>query len=199
LTTTNKTTTQARDAQVIAGVTKDLKNVASLSLAGTTYTPVTLIQLVQSRITAANEVATSRANWLDAVRSYQALSTQVHAVEVGLKQYVINAYGAASPLLADFGFTPNKRTTPTTETKQLAVQKRAATRKARNTLGKKAKAKIKGTIDTPVQPAASSAPVTTPAPMTPTVNLVVTQAAAPPPAPTIPVPAPATPTAPPKS
>jgi hypothetical protein len=127
----NKTSTQARDTTVIAGITKDLKNVSSMALAGSTYTPVTLITLVQSRITLANAVAAARANWLDSVKTYKALNTQVSEVESGLKAYVINLFGKNSPLLADFGFAPTPRATPNAATVQQAVVKRAATRKAR--------------------------------------------------------------------
>ena len=194
-----KTAIQARDVQVIAGINKDLKTVKSLLLAGTSYTPVTLVTLIESRITAINEVAAARASWLAAVAAYDTLSTQVHAVEMGLKQYVFNAFGKTSPLVADFGFAAPKVVTPTTETKQAAIQKSAATRKARNTLSKKAKAKITGTVVPPVQPAAPTAPATQPAPTTPTVNLIVSQAAPSPSAPTVTLPAPVAPTAPPKS
>jgi hypothetical protein len=185
MTITNKTATTARDTQIIAGITKDLTTTKSLLLAGTSYTPTTLIALIQSRIAAVNAVAAARANWLDAVKTQDALDTQVHEAEMGLKHYVLNVFGKTSPLLADFGFSAPKVTKTTTETKQVAIQKGQATRVARGTASKKAKAKIKGTIPTPAQPASTTAPVTTPTP----------------PAPATPVPpaAPAAPTAPPKS
>jgi hypothetical protein len=194
----NKTTMQALDTQVIAGINKDLKTTKSMLLAGSTYTPVTLIALIQSRITAINQVAAARASWLAAVATFDAVSTQVHAVEMGLKQYVFNAFGKTSPLLADFGFAAPKVVTPTTETKALALKKSAATRVARNTLSKKAKSKITGTVATPAQPVAPTATATTPAPTTPTVN-PVSQAAAPLSAPTVTPPETTAPTAPPKS
>lgn len=198
MTTTNKTEETALDTQIIAGITKDLTKTKSLLLAGTSYTPTTLIALIQSRIAGVNTVAAARANWLDAVKTQDALDTQVHEVEMGLKQYVLNTFGKTSPLLADFGFSAPKVTKTTTATKQVAIQKGQATRVARGTASKKAKAKIKGTIPTPVQPAATTTPVTTPAPAAPT----VTPAPAPVlPAPVTPIPpaAPAAPTAPPKS
>ena len=51
---------------------------------------------------------------------------------------MINLYGKKSPLLADFGFAPTPRAAPAVETKQQAALKRAATRVARHTMGKKA-------------------------------------------------------------
>jgi hypothetical protein len=62
----------------------------------------------------------------------------------GLKQYVMNAFGKTSPQLADFGFAPPKVATLTAEQKQAAVLKREATRKARGTVGPKAKLAVTG-------------------------------------------------------
>ncbi len=90
---TNRSTTQAHDGQVIAGIKKDLQNVSSLPLAGSTYTPATLEQLIQSRIDAAIKVAQAKANWLDAAAAYKALNTQVTLDDRGLRQYVTNAFG----------------------------------------------------------------------------------------------------------
>ena len=163
---------QAHDAQLIVGVEKDLQNVASLLLAGEAFTPKSLQALLQSRIDAANAVVTARAHWLDTVKTFKAIDVKGTVVVRGLHQYLVNAYGAASPLLADFGFTPSKRATQTPEQKAAAVAKRAATRKARNTLGKKAKLAIKGTAlpTAPATPAPLSAPVTVPtAPVHPAV------------------------------
>jgi hypothetical protein len=167
----NHSTTQAHDGQVIVGIKKDLQNVSSLPLAGSTYTMTALVQLIQSRIDAANTIATARANWLDATAKYEALNTQLTPVVRALRQYVINAFGQNSPLLADFGFTPPKKATLTPEQLTARALKADATRKARGTLGKKEKAKIKGTVVT-TAPATSPAPVPTVTPATPPVAVV---------------------------
>jgi hypothetical protein len=143
---TNRATTQARDAQVIEGIKKDLQNASSLPLAGTTYTPAALMQLVQSRIDMANAVANAKANWHDAVAKYRALNAHVAQVVRGLRSYVLNAYGESSPVLADFGFTPPKKATLTSEARVAKALKAAATRKARGTTGKKAKKAVKGSV-----------------------------------------------------
>jgi hypothetical protein len=173
----NRSTTQARDAQVILGIQKDLKTASSLPLGGTTYTPATLTQLVQSRIDAANAVANARALWLDAVAKYKALSAQVTLVVNGLRQYAVNAFGAESPVLADFGFTPRKKAALTTEQKVARARKAAATRAARGTKGKVQKKAVKGSVEVTVTttptmtvpmpvaaPAATPAQVPSPAP-----------------------------------
>jgi hypothetical protein len=175
----NQTVTQALDGQVIAGIKKDLQNVPSLPLAGSTYTSTALVQLVQSRIDAANAVATARAEWLAVAAKYKALNANVTKVVRALRQYVVNVYGENSPTLADFGFTSPKRAVLTSEELALRAQKAAATRKARGTASKKQKAKIKGTVPVVAAPTTGTTP---PAPTAPVVAVPV----ATPPAPTAP-------------
>jgi hypothetical protein len=172
----SRSITQAHDGQVIVGINTNLQNVSSLPLATSTYTMAALVQLIQSRIDAANTVVNARAHWVDASATYEALNTKVTQVVRDLRQYVISVYGKDSPVLADFGFTSSKRTPLTSEQLVVRAQKAAATRKARGTMGKKQKAKIKGTVDT-------TAPATPPAATPPT--------AAPPAAPVVVAPAPA--------
>jgi hypothetical protein len=169
--TKNRSETQAHDAQVIVGIQKDLPAASSLPLAGTTYTPATLMQLIQSRIDLANSVANTRAAWLDTVAKYKALNAHVTQVVQGLRHYVVNAFGPSSPLLADFGFTAPKKPTLTPEQKVARAKKAAATRAARGTMGKVAKKAVKGSVQvtvtttpTKVVPVtAATAPATSPA------------------------------------
>ncbi len=140
----NRTTKQARDGQVIVGIKKDLQSVTSIPLDGDTYTPTSLVAFIQSRIDSATKVATAKAAWIDATTQYDTIDTKATAVVSGLKQYVMNAFGKTSPLLADFGFSPRKVTVLTPEQKQQAVAKRAATRAARGTKGPVAKLAVTG-------------------------------------------------------
>jgi hypothetical protein len=168
----NRTNTQAHDGQIIMGIKKNPQLFSSpLPLAGETFTSTSLIAFFQSRIDAANAVAAAKAQWIDSVKKYLEINATGTLVVRGLKQTIMNASGETSPVLADFGFTPAKRPTQTVEQKTEAVAKRAATRKARNTIGKKAKLAIKGTVPptapaTPVVPTAPVVPVT-PAPPAP--------------------------------
>jgi hypothetical protein len=144
MTTISRTTTQAKDQQILQGISTDLQTMSTLPLGATTYTPGSLAAFIQSRIDAANAVNTTRASWLAAVKTYEAINTQAKAVVSDLRYLVMGAFGPTSPKLADFGFSPPKQATQTQEAKAAAAQKRAATRKARRTLGKRQKAKIKG-------------------------------------------------------
>jgi hypothetical protein len=152
--TNTRASQQGKDQEVIQGVQKDLSTVASLPLAGTTYTPASFTALVQSRIDAGNQVVTTKAAWLNAVKTYETIDTQATVAVHDLKQYVIGSFGATSSKLADFGFTPRKVVVLTPAQKAAAALKRAATRKARNTMGPKAKLKVTGAT----APAPTAAP-----------------------------------------
>ncbi len=168
MTTINRPTTQARDAQIILGIQKNLKPVSTLPLGGATFTPDALMKLVQSRIDSLNVIAASRATWLSQVASARALSAQLTPILRGLRQYVINAYGEASPVLADFGFTPPKQRVLTPEQKAAAAVKAKATRAARHTMGKVQKKSVKGTAPAATPGDATKAP--SPAPQAGTVT-----------------------------
>ena len=162
------------------GIKKDLQNVSSLPAGGETLTMTAIEALVQSRIDAVSAVDVARAHWLDAAAKYEALNTQVTTVVRALRQYVINAFGKNSPVLADFGFTPPRKAMLTPEENVAKAKKAAATRKARGTMGKKEKLKIKGTVGT-TAPATPASPAPSPAPTaTPPTNPVGVVTAAPP-------------------
>jgi hypothetical protein len=174
MTTVNRTNTQARDAQVIAGIGKHLQTVSSLPLLGSTYTPADLVKLIQSRIDSAAGSAATKATWHSTVVQDKTLNTKLTPVIRALRQYVINVFGDTSPVLADFGFAAPKRATRTPEQKAASVAKAKATRAARHTAGKVQKKAVKGDVvgitvtpiiaPKPVQAAPSSP--TAPAPST---------------------------------
>ena len=141
----------------------------TLPLGGTSYSPTSLVAFIQSHIDAANAVVTAKANWDNAIKTYQGIDKQAQVVLHDLKALVVSAFGATSQQLSDFGFTPRKVTVLTPEQKAAAAAKRAATRKARGTLGPKAKLKVTGTTaaastasTAAPAPAASNAPAATP-------------------------------------
>ncbi len=73
-----------------------------------------------------------------------------------LKTLVKSQLGSSEGVLGDFGFSNPKRQTPDEATKAAAVVKRAATRDARHTMGKRQKAGIKGTVPATTAPVATS-------------------------------------------
>src|SRR5579872_4887550 len=166
MTIVNRTTTRARDAQIIVGIEKHLQNTPSLPLGGTAYAPADLVKLIQSRIDSVTPAAAAKANWHSTVVAIKALNTSLSPVLRALREYVINVFGPASPVLADFGFAPPKRTTKTPEQKAAAAAKAKATRAARHTAGKNQKKNVKGAVTATlvVTPTGSSQPAASPAP-----------------------------------
>ncbi len=157
-TTSTRSKTAGSDQQVILGIKQDLQSMSAIPVGGTTYTPTALMALIQSRIDATNEVVTAKAAWLNASKTYKAIDAQVALVIRELRNVVIGYFGAASPKLADFGFAAPKRTPLTPAKKAAAALKRAATRKARGTMGKKQKLAITGaTASAPAAPAPAPA------------------------------------------
>jgi hypothetical protein len=81
--------------------------------------------------------------------------------DVALQAWVTQKFGVGSQQALDFGFAPRKRAQRTTDEKANAVALGLATRKARNTMGKKQKKSIKGALAVPTAPAAPA--INTPA------------------------------------
>jgi hypothetical protein len=135
----NRTVNVGRDQQLIDGIRKDLLGFTELHLAGETFTPATLEARFQARIEAADLILAAKAAWHQAITAYAGLEKQTNVIVHDLENVVVAAFGAESPQLADFGFTPRKVVTLTEAQKALAVTRRAATRKARGTVGPKAR------------------------------------------------------------
>jgi hypothetical protein len=178
----NRVNKTGADQAAIAGIKLDLQTMSSIPMGASTYTPASLAAAIQARIDAASAVATTRAAWLNAVKTYDAIDVQVTVLMRELRNLVIAAFGPTSPKLADFGFKATVRTPLTPAQKVARAAKAKATREARGTLGKKQKALITGETAAAKAAASATAPTTTPA--------------APAPAPAPVAPAPVTPQAP---
>jgi hypothetical protein len=140
----NRPSAQARDAAVIAGIKKRLQNVPSVVLAGVTYTPAALEALYENHLEAAAAVESLKAQWKAAVQAYETSSKTLAKVTFGLREIVRQMFDNAPAALADFDFTPRKTSQKSPVTQVVAAERNRATRKARNTLGPKAKLRIKG-------------------------------------------------------
>jgi hypothetical protein len=133
-----------RDKAIADGIQKHLQGVSSLNLDGSAYSPADLVKLILSRATQVAAVAAAHDTWIKAVVAERALNTKLTPLIRGLRQYVLNAFGSASTVPADFGFTitPKKVLTPDEEVARAAKAK--ATRAARHTMGKVQKKKVTG-------------------------------------------------------
>jgi hypothetical protein len=125
------------------------------------------------------QAAAARAKWIQLCADERALNTQLAPIVDVAAHYVTNVFGTGSEVYIDFGLADVTAAVPTVEEKLVAVKKRAATRDARHTMGKKQKLKIRGdavlsSASAPVAPVAvaattngTSAPQQAAAPVTP--------------------------------
>jgi hypothetical protein len=163
-----------RDQALLKGIDAHLSGLSQLPLGGKLYTPESLKAFIQQRTQASNAVAQARAAWLDAIRTYKELDAHADVVVRDLRNLAIGALGADSDDLQTFSFSKPKRVTFTAEQMKAIVQKRLETRKARRTMGRRQKAKIKGVVPpvaveasaiaAPAAPVVATAPAAAPAP-----------------------------------
>jgi hypothetical protein len=132
--------------QAIAGIRKHFASAPTIVLGGTPTTPTEAIATLEGAINAIDAAVAAKQAFHGAVAAQHAAITKGDALLKELKTLVQSQLGSSGGVLGDFGFTTPTRQTPTEATKAAAVVKRAATRKARQTMGKRQKANIKGTV-----------------------------------------------------
>jgi hypothetical protein len=138
---------------------------------GQSMKPSDVIAIYQDTLDTRSAAETQRAAYEQALQARERANTARLAIDEGLKAWVANQFGPGTQTVSEFGFSPRKVGAKSAQTKADAVVKLRATRKARNTLGKRQKAGIKGTIPVPTAPAepAITAPAATPAAVAPAV------------------------------
>ena len=195
-TRTAKVDVEAEVQAVISGLQAYYQPTDEFLMSDGTFTRDQLIARFHAFVAAVEQTKSDYQIWRADVASEQALLTQVRPLRAGVRGIVQARFGKQGPQVLQFGFTPVKTAVRTAASKAAAAEKAVATRRARGTVGKTAKAAIKGTVPAvpavapapqagsptpaPVAPAEGSAPVTPPAPATPV------PAAAPAPAPATP-------------
>jgi hypothetical protein len=151
--------------QVLAGVIKHWSG-QTLPVNNSTITAdnlATQINAIEAKVTAANA---AQAAWKQLLDAADAEITAFEPLLKALHRYAEGVFGPTSKLLLDFGFTPQQTAVKTVKVKANAIDKSAATRTARHTMGKKQKAAIHGTVAEPVPTAPSPAPAVPAAPAT---------------------------------
>jgi hypothetical protein len=130
-----------------------------LTVGGGTFTATTLVQLLQSLADALGAVDSAKASWQDALKNAVDVNAKVGPVVQAYRSWVVATYGNAPSTLADYDVTPRKVPTPLTAEQLVAkAEKAEATRKARNTMGKKQKKGVKGTVPAAVPVTSTAAP-----------------------------------------
>jgi hypothetical protein len=160
---TSRDAQQTADQKLRDGLVAKQQTIPSFTIRNVTIKTTDVIATLQQRIDAANAVEPPRATWLMAVQTDRDLRTKTTPTISGVRQALILMFGGSIDTLAAFGLEPRKSPTPVPPVeKVVAVQKALATRKARNTMGPKQKAKIKGTVPAtaPAAPPAAPSPTT---------------------------------------
>jgi len=98
---------------LIAGIPKRINRALSL-VNGTTYTAAAAVALLQGRVTAATNAATSRAAYTAAVKAADAADSATAATVSGLVEAIYVAFGEDPAALADFGLPARKKPAPLT-------------------------------------------------------------------------------------
>jgi len=147
----NRLTKTGKDTTIVSALQQNLLGFDSLPLGGKIYTQAEAAAFIASRAVAALAVEQARAAWLDAIAAFEKLDAEADIVVRDLRNVVIGACGAQSPIVGTFGFRPRKKPELTPAQKTAANLKRAATRKKRNTMGRKQRLKVKGEV--PAAPA----------------------------------------------
>jgi hypothetical protein len=125
-----------------------------IPIRGVSYKTSDLIGIYQAVLDHQAALVKSRAQVDADLAARNEAETKRESIESGLKSWVLNSLGADSNAASEFGYSAPKKGTKTADVVAAAVKLGKATRKARNTLGKKQKLKIKGALDASTVPAA---------------------------------------------
>jgi len=159
----SKTSEATLATQLAAGTQKHFASIAALMFAGGTSTPSQVVAQLVLLATLRSDAEAAKANVKVKLAAEKAQAPALHDLLIAYVAFVRATFSSAS-VLADFGLAPRKAATPLTVEQQAAAKaKRAATRKARGTMGKKEKLAVKGDVTgvaiTPITaPAAQPAP-----------------------------------------
>jgi hypothetical protein len=148
---------------MIAGVQKHLSGASAVIVDGSSYTPAAIVKSLQGSIDSADATASATAAFHKATAAERAANTTGDGLYLGLRTYLVTQYKTQPDVLADFGITLGSRRVPDASTMATAVVKRAATRAARHTMGKRQKLAVTGTVSTtaPATTATASQPSVT--------------------------------------
>ena len=141
--THTKVLDEAQLQTLVSGILANLDSSTSLSISGGTYTIAEMVGRIQERIAAAERTKASKNLWHSDVQAERQVAAALRPLLKGMQRFVQSRYGEDSAKLAEFGFTPRKPRQVSAKTKADAAVKATATRKARNTVGKKQRLAIK--------------------------------------------------------
>jgi hypothetical protein len=152
----SKAKTLSRDQGLIAGIPKRMGS-AQFLVNEQTITAAAAVAMLQGRVSAAQNAATTGAVYHAAVKAADATESATAATVSGIVETIYVAYGNDPAALADFGLPARKKAVLTAAQLIAAAAKSRATRAARHTMGPKKRATITGDVT-----GVTITPVTTP-------------------------------------
>ena len=139
-----KSTKTQRDERMVAGLTKHRQELGIIERPAGLESVEAVVARYQAHLDALQRVDATAAVWRTAVAQEESVEAQIKKLTRRVKNLLYGTYGEQSPTLLDFGIAPRKGAKIGVEKMRLTVEKRNATRKARQTMGKKQKKAIKG-------------------------------------------------------
>jgi hypothetical protein len=143
----SKATVVSLAKSLIAGTNKRFANTTQVAFTEGTFTPAEITTRLSRIVTLRSDVDAARASVQSALDAEKAEMPALRTFMGAFVSFIKAVDGNDPAVLADFGIPPKKaRAVPTVEAKTAAAAKRAATRKARNTMGPVAKKAVKGAV-----------------------------------------------------
>jgi hypothetical protein len=159
----NRPTIKTRNTAVASGIDKHVTS--PVSIGNVSYAPAALKAVFTDHNAAIDASDALHAQWMDQVTAARAAGAKAHDTYLFLRSFLIGRYGdAAAAILNDFGMAvPKPKGPQTVDAKARGVEKRAATRAARHTMGPVQRKAVTGeTVAAAPAPPAPVPPATTP-------------------------------------
>ncbi len=144
----SKLTRTHLDALLLAGSQEHVDDRIPFVLGGKTMRRSDFTAILAKRVEATNKVDLARAAWLTAVHEERALMEETHEIVTMFRQILLLMFHSNPVALAACGLAPRRAPRKlTAEEQQQKVERAAATRKARGTLGRRQREKIRAEPD----------------------------------------------------
>jgi hypothetical protein len=166
---TSNSSTVTVYAKRIGAMKKYVSSVkGEIPVGGQVLKPAGVLDAFQDCLDKRTAVAVTHAAYKAALAERVESDQRFRVTDEAMKGWVLNRFGVDSPEAIEFGYSVRKAPTMSVADRANALLLMKATRKARGTMGKREKLKIKGTLDVPTEPAAPAV-VTTPLAVAPVV------------------------------
>lgn len=135
--------------QRISALTKHFAPTTVVKINGIIGTVADVIAVYQACLDERAALSSAQAHVKTALASRDAADEKRHAIEEGVRAWIVSELGAAGEGASDFGVAKKSRRAPSVATLVAAHKKADATRKARGTKGKRQRLEISGAVDAP--------------------------------------------------